>query len=449
MKLLQEYAPTLSGLLKDQPLREGESYRLMHFVVQQPVEEGVLLYNVLTRAVLLLSPEEAQALATDPASVPDLVARWFAVPLPHDDRKLAREVRAVGKMLEKRPKGISGYTILTTTDCNARCFYCYEKGRRRIPMTEETAAKTADFILRNTPGETTVRLRWFGGEPLYNKGVIGLICQRLRDAGVEFKSSMISNGYLFDEGTVAEAVGLWNLKKVQITLDGTEEVYNRSKAYIYREGSPYRRVLGNIHRLLDAGVRVSARLNVDRHNADDLLALADVLAREFGGNPLFSVYSHALFDVGPEALALPHSDARRREVFEARVRLQEKLVRSGIAKPGKLPRKLKLHRCMADTDASVLVLPDGHLGKCEHYSEDHFIGHLDSPERDGAVLAAFKEVREEIDACAECPLYPDCYRLTLCEVVEHCYPEEREEGLRTAREGLLSFYRKWKDEVSH
>lgn len=385
-------------------------------------------------------------MAANPASVPELVAKWFAVPQSHDDRNLAREVRAVGKMLEKRARGFTGYTILTTTDCNARCFYCYEKGRRRIPMTEETAGKVADFILRNSAGGS-VRLRWFGGEPLYNKGVIGLICRRLREAGVEFKSSMISNGYLFDEGTVAEAVGLWNLKKVQITLDGTEEVYNRSKAYIYREGSPYRRVLGNIHRLLEAGIRVSVRLNVDRHNAEDLFSLADILAGEFGGNPLFTVYSHALFEIG-ETLALPRSDARRREVFDARMRLQEKLVRNGIAKPGRLPRKLKLNRCMADNDASVIILPDGHLGRCEHYSDDHWSGSLDSPEQDAAVLAAFKELRKEIDACAECPIYPDCYRLVLCEETAHCYPEEREEGLRAARRNLLSFYRKLQDEVS-
>ena len=67
MKLLQDYAPVLSGLLKDQRLQEGDAYRLMHFVIQQPVEEGVLLYNVLTRAVALLSPEEAQKMDKNPS----------------------------------------------------------------------------------------------------------------------------------------------------------------------------------------------------------------------------------------------------------------------------------------------------------------------------------------------------------------------------------------------
>ena len=163
--MLQGYAAPLSGLLKDQSLQENASYRLMHFVIKKPVEEGVLLYNILTRAVALLSPEEVQKMKENPASVTELVTKWFVVPLEHDDRKLAQEVRAVGRMLEKRPNGIANYTILTTADCNARCFYCYEKGRPRIPMKEETARKVVDYIVQNNPYEK-VKIRWFGGEPL-------------------------------------------------------------------------------------------------------------------------------------------------------------------------------------------------------------------------------------------------------------------------------------------
>ena len=446
MKLLQDNASILSGLLKGQRLQEGESYRLMHFVVQLPVEEGLLLYNVMTRAVVLLTPEEALRMKDDPVSVPELVARWFAVPQSHDDRKLAREVKAVGKMLEKRPKGITNFTILTTTDCNARCFYCYEKGRRRISMKGETARKAAEFIIRNNPGEE-VKLRWFGGEPLYNKGVISLICSELRDAGIEFRSSMVSNGYLFDDETVAEALGLWNLKKVQITLDGTEDVYNRTKAFACQKGSPYLRVLDNIHRLLDAGIKVNVRLNIDRHNVDDLLVLADVLANRFEREKLFHVYSHPLFEAASEKTAVIHSDSQRRELFHARMRLQEKLEEGKIALEGTLPDKLKLNHCMADSDTHVLILPDGHLGKCEHYSDDHWFGHLASMERDEAVLKDFKMLRKEIDACADCPFYPDCFRLAMCEEAVHCYPEEREEKLLSTRRNLSNFYSKMKDEV--
>ncbi|MBP3269970.1 MAG: radical SAM protein [Bacteroidales bacterium] len=300
-------AGPLQGLLAPQHPVEGERYRLMRFVVRQPVEEGLLLYHVMTKSLLLLDKDEADALENDPSAVPGLVEGWFAVPESHDDLKLAREVRAVGRMLSKPVKGISNYTILTTTDCNARCFYCYEKGRSRIPMSDEIADATARHIIKNSTGET-IRISWFGGEPLFNKRIITSICSKLTDAGVSFRSSMVSNGLLFDEGIVAEAVDLWKLKKVQITLDGTEEVYNRVKNYVNLEGNAFREVLRNIHLLVDAGVRVSIRLNIDRHNADDLFVLADNLGREFGGNTLVSVYSHSLFKTCDSRAAVSRDD---------------------------------------------------------------------------------------------------------------------------------------------
>ena len=69
---------------------------------------------------------------------------------------------------------------------------------------------------------------------------------------------MISNGYLFNDDTIKEAKEEWQLTKVQITLDGTEQIYNRCKAYIYKDVNAYRRVIGNIHLLQDADIHVNA-----------------------------------------------------------------------------------------------------------------------------------------------------------------------------------------------
>lgn len=439
MKLLQDYASPLGKLLKDQKVREGESYRLMHYVVQQPVDDGILLYNVLTRALLHLLPQEAQMMREDPAKVPGLVAKWFAVPAGFDDRQFVQQVRAIAKTLNKRVKGYNSYTILTTTDCNARCFYCYEKGRSRIPMSDATAEATARYIIRNNPGET-VSLRWFGGEPLFNKKVISLICSRLKEAGLQYKSSMVSNGLLFDEKTVAEAVEAWNLKKVQITLDGTEKVYNRTKNFIDFSGSAFHKVLGNIRLLVDAGVHVSIRLNIDRHNADDLLSLADLLSADFGGNSLVRVYSHSLFEACDVRAAVKHSDSQRQELAARQAELRKRLRSSGLYSLGKLPKSLKLNRCMADNDASVVILPDGHIGKCEHYSESEWFAHVSEERIDQDMIASFKTPRPELDDCSECPLYPDCYRLSKCEEAVHCYPEEREQKLSDIRVQMQASY---------
>jgi sulfatase maturation enzyme AslB (radical SAM superfamily) len=115
--------------------------------------------------------------------------------------------------------------------------------------------------------------------------------------GVEFKSSAVSNGYLFDKETVQKSVTDWNLKKVQITLDGTETVYNKAKAYIYKNTNCYRTVMENIDHLLTAGIAVTIRLNLSLYNAEDLIQLVNELAERFGGRRGFFVYADYIFEV--------------------------------------------------------------------------------------------------------------------------------------------------------
>ena len=92
-------------------------------------------------------------------------------------------------------------------------------------MDRETADRVISYIKEHCGGQQ-VKLSWFGGEPLVNHKVIDQICNGLRNDGIPYESRMISNAYLFDDTIVAKAADLWNLKNIQITLDGTEVVYN-------------------------------------------------------------------------------------------------------------------------------------------------------------------------------------------------------------------------------
>lgn len=53
----------------------------MTYVLAQPVEGGVLVFHTLTRALLLLTPEEYAA----PDNPPELRSSWFRVPQEMDD----------------------------------------------------------------------------------------------------------------------------------------------------------------------------------------------------------------------------------------------------------------------------------------------------------------------------------------------------------------------------
>ena len=417
----------------------GHGLRWMTYVLTQPVEGGVLAFHTLTRALLLLTPGEYAA----PDGLPALRDGWFRVPQELDDPKYADHVRFIRQTMLKKPEHITGYAVFTTTDCNARCFYCYELGRSRVPMREETARKAAAYMAAHCGGER-VHINWFGGEPLFTKPVIEIICADLAQRGVEYHSKMISNGYLFDEETVRRAVEHWKLEQIQITLDGTESVYNRVKAFIDRtDKSPYQVVVANIGRLLDAGIAVSIRLNMDAHNADDLMKLADELHERFGGQKKLSVYSHTLFEFSGNATARIRAAEERHALYAKQQRLLQKLAAYGIGRKSGLRKDFRLNQCMADSGNAVTILPDGNLGLCEHYTKDSFVGHLDREGLDAQMVRSFRERWEPIAACKTCFYYPECIRLKKCGECEACFPEMQDENRQRLLFEMQNTYAAW------
>ena len=397
----------------------------------------MLLFNLLTRELIFLTPEEWE----NRLSFDYLKANWFVVPQDCKEKEYADLVRWVLSSRKKKADAITGYTIFTTTDCNARCFYCYEMGRSRIPMSQETARKVVQYI-KNHCGGKEVHLAWFGGEPLFNMGVIDTICEGLRLEGIAFRSKMISNGYLFNDEVVRCAVESWNLTRIQISLDGTELVYNRSKAYIYREGSPYRVVLANIGRLLDASVPVSIRLNMDLYNAENLLALVEELAERFGGRPGLHIYAHHLFDKD-KPMAEMHSDEEWEARDQAMARLTEKIAQCGMAAHRGIEKKLRANHCMADSGSAITILPTGDIGLCEHFSENEFIGHIDREGFDAEMVASWKETVPALLECPDCFCYPTCMRLKKCANSSVCFEALRRDRRRQTEQEMLVEYKRW------
>jgi radical SAM protein with 4Fe4S-binding SPASM domain len=417
--------------------QDGEKYRLLSFIIQQPVADGLLLYNVLTRCLIHLDKEEMKHLT----ELDELVAKWFLVPISHDDRKLCHQLKSVARMFAPPSNNtINRFTILPTTDCNARCYYCYQKGRSRLRMTDEIAYKTADFIMRKSAGEK-IKLNWFGGEPLYNLASIDIICNQLSQSGVDFESSMVSNGYLFDDELISRVSRDWHLQSVQVTIDGTKKIYNRTKAYIYQDENAYERVLYNIECLLRVGIKVDVRLNVTLKNMDDIEQLVEELGKRFQPSKLLRVYTHAIYDYhqGQTSMFEKTEDAQM-QLLKRRVMLYDRLEELGFIRPSAIPNTLTLHKCMADNEHDVLITPDGKLGRCEQQTDDYLYGHIDSEEYNKAVYDSYLERLPESESCSTCPYYPDCIRLTMCANNMECTAANRKEHIIDMKRSMLYQY---------
>ena len=446
MERILKYGGAVYKLLGRQEYYPNTVYIPSRFCVSEKVADGYLVYHTLTREMLLMTDEEYHYLFRgsplgESYNYRHLVRHWYLIENGIDETSLCRTLDHIYRHANRRDTidKIEHYTILTTMSCNARCPYCYEHERKKRSMSRNIAGDVAAYITRTAMPRIT--LSWFGGEPLINPGVITLICRELKANEIPFRSTMVSNGYLFNDMNVDAMLETWNLQRVQITMDGTEERYNKVKAYIYPDADGYKRVLNNIDLLLSAGIKVDIRMNLSKDNADDMEALADVLQERFAGRGL-GAYAWPLFEgEGDPPLVL--TDAERSYVYGRYIRLQDHLVEIGLAGRYNLSQ-IKPANCMSDNGKSVVIMPEGSLSVCEHHSDDELIGSIYGGTHDTAVLESWRE-RLKIPECRECILLPQCTKLKKCST-DPCCRETRQYTEHRMRQAMIYEYeRRTKD----
>lgn len=420
MKLIHRNIPIFDELINKQTFDKKKKYRLTNFAFVHPYDNGYLIHNNLTKQFVYLTEEEYNNILNNE----ELIEDWLLVPEDFNDKQFSDQVRSLLTLIQKPSKAINHYTIFTTTDCNARCFYCYEKGIKKMHMPHKVAEDVGKYIIDHCNNEK-VTITWFGGEPLYNQDAIDTICNILNDAHIDFTSKMISNSYLFDEFLVDRAVKSWHLKSIQITLDGTEKLYNKTKHYIYDNVNAFERVFNNIKTIVSREIKVTIRLNITSKNAVDLGLLIDKIHDEIGVYDNLMIYVHTLY----ESTGLKQDEANMLPIFEMAEKLQNKIYDYGYSKKNYLSYVLKQNACMSDNDKAITILPMGQIGKCEHYNSDGFCGSIYKDKFDEDVIAQFKEQRQRWGKCNSCVLYPICFRLKVCSEKNECVEIVRQQSI--------------------
>ena len=432
---------------------EGTGIRKSRFAYCLYTEGMFLLFHILTRKLLVIAPEYADAFADGrilPASVLEdetlgrLYADYFLVPEHTDESKLYLEVKNILTVKEELPKGITHYVILPTTTCNARCFYCFEQGMQYRKMSRETVNDVLRFIREHKPEEQKkIHIHWFGGEPMCAADNIDRICEGLDEAGIEYSAEMTSNGSLFDEKSAKQAKEKWKVEEIQITLDGTAEEYARRKQYAGKIDKPFETVIRNMHLLISAGIKVTVRLNTDENNIEEIYRVADFLKEEFSGEERekMRVYAHSLFGQEGEGLdACPAGgapDALEEKVLE----INNHLVRLGLIRKdlsGLLT--LKNHYCMVTApECNVLIDSSGTLFACDAMPENMRYGDV----KTGIDPESWRRVAEPCGIrpeCSECVFLPQCTEFDRCPnrmAYDDCFRQEKrnlENELRFALE---------------
>ena len=298
MTTIVEPKQHIAKLWGKQSVKPEETYRLMRYVLRVDHEGRTALHNNVTGQLVMLDEQEAKLIDQLPLGfapeMASLIEQHYLVPESYDEHQQVINLRTILRTLRPKSKYITHYTILPTTACNARCYYCFEQGIKPVTMTEQTANDVVKFIAEHCGPEKKVSITWFGGEPTVASNRIDQISRGLREAGITYSSMMYTNGYLFDEEMVGKAVDLWHLTHVQMSIDGTEKVYNWTKAYVNVSESPYQRVMHNIGLLINCKINVAVRMNVDIKHYSSMCELVDDLADRFHDDSFLRVYAYYL-----------------------------------------------------------------------------------------------------------------------------------------------------------
>lgn len=400
-----------------QDYKDDIQYVISPYIVELEVDEGILIYNLLTRSIVLLSKIEYHNLSID--NFQWLVQNWFYIPKDINPVTIPKlQKKNYGEKYPRKKYGaLEICTIVTTTTCNASCPYCYESGSVKSTMSEEIALDVVDFLSQRHAN--TICLNWFGGEPLLNSKVMDIICTGLEKNNIHYYSSIISNGILIDQYDEKTIKDIWKVRNLQITLDGTKDTYNRVKGYSGIEiDNAFDRVIKNIQYLIDMHVYVKIRLNLSLDNYDDLISLVDYLSQEFLGNQYIGVYSSILFEgLGNPPFIL--NDRDRTLLYNNAITLDNYIIQKGIGMNQRIP-KMKFYQCGADSGRLCVVLPNGDLGLCEHHLDDEHYGSIYDNHYDRSVLERWRTKQLEEDECKNCFYYPQCVRLELCPTIPKC-----------------------------
>ena len=379
----------------------SDNVKPSQFNYYQPAKKNWLVYNTLYNTLARLTKAEYEKLIGEKFCGKLLAKKFLAegLTVAENLNEFALYERWA-KMQREIEKPYLSVNITTTLKCNARCYYCYEKGMRHGDLSATQTESIANFIQSKLRGNEILVLTWFGGEPLLNTKPFDDLTESLTKSNINFSSYIITNGSLITKKLVTEKFKRWNVRDVQITLDGTAKTYEKRKAYVNQRAGIFNRILKKISTVANAGVTVHIRLNVDRENMNEIFELMPLLEENFGDKSEVSWYPAFLTEVADDLTEI--------EKIEFVKNLFCKL-----KNPTKINAARRIHStpktiaCMRNDPKSVTVDVLGNIYTCEH-----FVG---NPDKAIGTLQNFDEavnknrIKENLRAeCKSCVFLPKC-----------------------------------------
>lgn len=303
-------------------------------------------------------------------------------------------------------QNILSLTILPTTDCNCDCFYCFEKNKPKVSMTDDVINDLMLFIKQHENAKV-LDLCWYGGEPLLGFKAIQKIWNRIdQEVNLSIRNhQIITNGYLINH-EIVDFFKKHPLTDIQITLDGKKDVHDSRRVLKHTNKGTFDRIIKNIKWVSEEfeHSKIKIRVNIDKNNKDDFYELKQEI-NSWGYKNIFIYPGFIRTSYGIKQNYIC-DDLTNEEIRDFYFSLNDESGASYISS------SLSRH-CAMTTINSYLIGPKGEIYKCWNEVGDtqRVIGNIkDEKVLNYALFAKYMTASSlfEDANCKECELMPVC-----------------------------------------
>ncbi len=279
----------------------------------QNIEDNKVLFNYLSRASLKLDDEHyrlVKACLDNPNNPPEGCELY--VKTLHDNGFLLDSTIDEFNQLEflYYKKYFSNQSLslslIPTYSCNFSCPYCFESGNEIIvaenPQYFEILKR---FISNESLGFQSLYLSMFGGEPLlrvsqfFNFFDYCFNLEQKKKIKV-FIMSITTNGYLLSDDIIKDLFSRYKCKSLQVTIDGTKENHNRTRALANDSSGTFDRIKDNFCKSIEYcqknKLKVDFRLRINMAGTpfEEIIKMLDGFEKKYRCNifliprPVFS-----------------------------------------------------------------------------------------------------------------------------------------------------------------
>jgi uncharacterized protein len=254
--------------------------------------------------------------------------------------------------------------LLTTTDCNLNCLYCYAgAGEKKHPMDWQTAL----LSLSNAVAKLHCRsIQISGGEPLLNPDLLEKIAEFSRLHCLRLKIQ--TNATLID-ADLAARLKSWQAE-IGVSLDGLAEINDRTR----RGPASTREALRGLYCLKQVGLTAGLTCVVSALNYRHLkdIVLLAIQAGNISGISFDVIRPSGRAALNAELLEMDSTVLQRsmneaiqvclnmRKLFGSRLIIRELDKMLHLSQSGR-PRRF---RCYFDACRQIAVTPDGDIYPC-------------------------------------------------------------------------------------